>query len=217
MANNKKERPKNELLYTPTTSERRGTPMAILQVMMFPTVICVALSMLVNGTAGLIGLIASSIGFYWWYKRGPMAGDARLLRVENKRLIIARPNGNQLNDVALSDVLNVELDTKTVEMVQEGGSAIPAVRMIESKVGPAIDKSRLVIALADKKQIRLGEEFQANMDATEWTGKIRVFLRKNGWVPNDERSPDSRAPESEEEPTSEPAPSSSGRARARSP
>src|SRR5687767_7813091 len=119
MANDKKERPKNELLYAPTTSERRGTPMAILQVMMFPTVICVALSMLVNGTAGLIGLIASSIGFYWWYKRGPMAGDARLLRVVEgggraKRLIIARPNGKELNDVALSDVMNVELDTKTV-------------------------------------------------------------------------------------------------------
>jgi hypothetical protein len=205
-----KERPKNELLYQPTTSERRGTPMAIFQVMMFPAVICVALSMLVNGTAALIGLVASTIGFYWWYKRGPMAGDARLLRIEGKkRLIIARPNGKPLEDLLLSDIMNVELDTKTVEMVQEGGSAIPAVRMIESKVGPSIDKSRLVITLSNRRQVRLGEEFQANMDATEWVGKIRVFLRKHDWVPNDERSPESRAPESEEEePMSEEDPAS---------
>jgi hypothetical protein len=25
------------------------------------------------------------------------------------------------------------------------------------------------------------------MDATEWLGKVRVFLRKHGWLPADER------------------------------
>jgi hypothetical protein len=29
------------------------------------------------------------------------------------------------------------------------------------------------------------------MTATEWLGKIRVFLRKNGWVPLDETDPKS--------------------------
>lgn len=194
-----RERPTNEFLYEPTTSERRGTPVAILQLVTVPAVVGVTLTMLVNETVGLIGLVTSGVGVVWWYKRGPMRGDARLLRIEDgrddKMLLITRPNGKPLDAVRLRDVMNVELDTKTVEMVQEGASPIVAVRMIESKVGPAVDKSRLVIALANKKQIRLGDEFQAYMDATEWTGKIRVFLRKHGWVPNDERSPDSKEEE----------------------
>jgi len=49
----------------------------------------------------------------------------------------------------------------------------------------------------------LTEAYVSQMDATEWFGKIRVFLRKNGWTPRDERES-----EREGEPASESAPSS---------
>jgi hypothetical protein len=41
--------------------------------------------------------------------------------------------------------------------------------------------------------VHLTDEYFAHMDSTEWLGKIRVFLRKNGWIPADERKKDKTA------------------------
>jgi hypothetical protein len=39
---------------------------------------------------------------------------------------------------------------------------------------------------AERRGRGAGYDHVAHMTATEWVGKIRVFLRKNGWVPLDE-------------------------------
>jgi hypothetical protein len=81
----------------------------------------------------------------------------------------------------------VSLDSKTIQRVQENaGHAIPALRFVEPVVGPPIDESRIVFDTADGP-VLLTENFTSNIDATDWFGKIRRYLRQQGWVPEDER------------------------------
>jgi hypothetical protein len=87
------------------------------------------------------------------------------------------------------DGIDVVLDTVTIQKVQEGGSAIPAMRFIDATVAPDQDTARIVI-VGGGERYPLTEDYVAYMEATEWFGKIRVFLRKNGWVPLDERDRD---------------------------
>lgn len=188
--------PPSWFAYRPSTTERRGMPMAILQLIAVPALAATATAWLVGPNAALVALVVSAVGLGLWWKRGPMAADARTLFVEDGILVVRGPRGHELRKMELGDLLQVELDTKTVEMVQEGGSAIPAVRMLESRVGPKLDRSRIVLALADGSVLRLGDEYQSHTTALEWVGKMRVFLRKHGWVPNDERPSDSLAPDS---------------------
>lgn len=104
--------------------------------------------------------------------------------IESGELIV-HAGRRPLARARLRDIEDVALDTKSIRPVQEGGSAIPAVRFIDSKVGPGIDVARIVL-VGDGRSVRLHEDHVAHMTATEWVGKIRVFLRKNGWVPLDE-------------------------------
>lgn len=193
-------RPPAELVYTATDASRRGSSaVAMFQLFSVPLIIGVALSMIVTPTAGLIGMIAGALGAVWWWRRAPHAGGV-VLRVENGELRVL--SGNRKNEkerFSLGDV-DVELDTKTIQRVQEGGSAIPAMRFIDATVGPELDTCRIVV-VGRGKRVVLTEAYVSQMDATEWFGKIRVFLRKNGWTPRDER-------EVESERESEPAPSS---------
>ena len=95
------------------------------------------------------------------------------------------------------------MDTKTIQKVQEGGDAIPAMRFINATVGPELDTARIVVVGARGTRVPLTTEYIAHMDASEWFGKIRVFLRKSGWVPADERAPESAPPSSESAPDSD--------------
>jgi hypothetical protein len=69
----------------------------------------------------------------------------------------------------------------------DGDGAIPAMRFIDAKVGPKVDTARIVLIGASGREVRLTEDYLSHMHATEWMGKIRVFLRKHGWLPEDER------------------------------
>ena len=60
-------------------------------------------------------------------------------------------------------------------------------RFIDAKVGPKVDTARIVLVSASGRQVTLTQDYLAHMSATEWLGKIRVFLRKHGWLPEDER------------------------------
>jgi hypothetical protein len=86
----------------------------------------------------------------------------------------------------LTDLLAVELETKTIRRVHEGDSAIPVMRLLDARVGRDVDTCRVVLR-TQHKTVRLGEQHIAHMDAVESVGKIRVFLRRNGWLPEDER------------------------------
>jgi hypothetical protein len=87
----------------------------------------------------------------------------------------------------LSELANVTLELKTIQRVVDGPSAIPAVRFIHSTVAPELHIARIVLVATGGREVRLTEEYLPHFDATDWLGKIRVFLRKQGWVPEDER------------------------------
>lgn len=80
----------------------------------------------------------------------------------------------------LGDLVDVTLDLKTIQRVTDGNSMIAAVRLIDSKVGPAIENARVILVGACGREVRLTEEYLPHYEATASLGRIRVFLRKHG-------------------------------------
>jgi hypothetical protein len=110
------------------------------------------------------------------------------LRVERRALRLTGAAFEDPLSIELTDLLNVSLDTKTVQHVEESPGPVPALRFINATVGPAVDTARIELVTADGP-IYLTEHRTSHLDATEWLSAIRRFLRKNGWVPEDERKP----------------------------
>lgn len=187
------ERPPAEFVYDDADRGRRRPPgVALLQAMSLPVGVAGILSMLVGPTAGLVGLVASGALGIWWWRRPPPPGV--VLRVEGGALIVQR-GADKWPGIRypLVDLVDVALDTKTIQRVEDGGSAIPGMRFVDSRVGPDLDIARIVLVPRVGEPMALTDERGAHMNATEWLGKIRVFLRKNGWVPMDERASDEDA------------------------
>ncbi|MDB4936440.1 MAG: hypothetical protein JWP87_3412 [Labilithrix sp.] len=188
----------SDLVYAATDASRRGSSaVAMFQLFSVPLLVGLVLSQISTPTVALVGMIAAAAGGVWWWRRAPHAGGV-VLRVEGGDLVVLSANEKHEKErIALAD-LDVVLDTKVIQRVQEGGSAIPAMRFIDATVGPELDTQRIVVVGRGKhtKRFPLTDAYVAHMDSVEWFGKIRVFLRKNGWTPGDERAPES-VPESE--------------------
>jgi len=175
--------PPSELVVALGGQDRRSSAVLLFQLFTLPAVAGALLSVVVTPTAGLVGLLGTAVLTVWWYRRRAR-GERLVLTVVSGELV-ARAGSRELARVRLRQLDDVALDVKTIRPVQEGGSAIPAMRFIDSKVGPEIDVGRLVL-VSEGRTVRLHEAHVAHMTATEWLGKIRVFLRKHGWVPRDE-------------------------------
>jgi hypothetical protein len=187
-----------ELVYAANDASRRGSSVVVMfQLFSVPLIVGLIVSQLAGGTAALIAIVAAGGAAVWWWKRAPHAGGV-VLRVEDGHLYVLSANRKVEKERFALDEVDVVLDTKTIQKVQEGGSAIPAMRFIDATVGPELDTARIVVvATSSRRRLALTEDYVTHMDATEWFGKIRVFLRKSGWIPADERAPESEAPESE--------------------
>ena len=184
----------SELVYAASDASRRGSSVVVMfQLFSAPLIVGLILSQVAGSTAALVGMIAAAGVAIWWWKRAPHAGGV-VLRVDGGELYVLSANRKVEKERFALDDVDVVLDTKTIQKVQEGGSAIPAMRFIDATVGPELDTARIVV-VGGRRRLPLTEDYVAHMDATEWFGKIRVFLRKNGWLPVDERAPES-APES---------------------
>jgi hypothetical protein len=197
-AQSERERPPAELVYDGIDRGGRRLPgVGLVQAFSLPVVIAGALSAKVSPTAGLVGLVVSGAAGVWWLRRPPQSGV--VLRVEHgELLVIPRGKKEPKARFKLTNLTNVALDTKTIQRVEDGGSAIPAMRFADSRVGPELDTARIVLVPRQGSSLPLTEAHVAHMDATEWLGKIRVFLRKHGWVPADERG-DEHGPDSIDE------------------
>jgi hypothetical protein len=142
--------------------------------------VLVTLAVAVVGGWGLAVVVAGMLGYSRWRTVRPPAGVT--LRVDGGLLVLRDER------VALDDVVDVERDTKQVERVtlqQPVGAP-----MMSSVVGPSFDAARVVFVVLDgerERRIPLTNEFAPSYHCTEWVGKIRVFLRKHGWMPDDER------------------------------
>jgi hypothetical protein len=180
--------PPSELIYAASDASRRGSSAVVMfKLFSAPVIVVIVLSQIAGSTVAVAGMIASAIAAVWWWKRAPELGQV-ILHVDRGELWITSAKRTLAERMQL-DGIDVVLDTVTIQKVQEGGSAIPAMRFIDATVAPDQDTARIVI-VGGGERYPLTEDYVAYMEATEWFGKIRVFLRKNGWVPLDERDRD---------------------------
>ncbi len=173
-----------DLVYGAETGGGTKPSMAIFQLFAVPLVVAAIMSAAISPNAGLGGLIGSAIILVYLWKRKKTPDT--VLRVESGAVHVLK-RGKERARFSLTELTNVRLDIKTIQRVQEGGSAIPAMRFIDSTVGPDLDTARIVLITGEGKELPLTEDFLSHMDSSEWLGKIRLFLRKHGWVPADER------------------------------
>ena len=175
--------PPRDLEYATRANDRAPTSM-IINVVAVPVVVAIPLSLLISPTAGLVGMIASAVAVVWGFKRGGKRGI--VLSVDAGTVIVTE-RGKPRDRFSLEELVNVRLDIKTIQRVQEGSGMVAATRFIDTTVGPELDTARIVLIAKDGRELALTEEFLPHLDSSEWLGKIRVFLRKHGWVPEDER------------------------------
>jgi hypothetical protein len=174
----------NVLEYFPE-KPRRDSSVAAWYVFISPFLVAMAVGLIAPNWALPCAVLA---GFTLWYRRRRILKRPQAtLRVANSRLLVVDAKGRQLLEIGLEELANVTLDTKSIQMVQENiSSGMPQLRFIDSRVGPAIDNSRIELVTADETVV-LTEYYTSNIDATDWFSKIRRFLRKNGWRPLAER------------------------------
>ena len=122
--------------------------------------------------AGLAGLGVAVVLFL--VMRKPREGRF-VLRVEDGILEIRRERRVEpAARIAIESVLDVTLDRQAHPAAARGGSPTERVRIAFDRAAP--DDPLLV-----------PDDPITPIEGQEWLGKVRVFLRKNGWVPEDER------------------------------
>lgn len=158
-----------------------------------PVLAAIVLAELVHPIAGAAGG-AGAFAFAWRRRRIAKARgtEGATLEVRDGILRIERRHTDEAARFRLEDVAAVELELKKVEQLQEAGP-IPGLRLANATVAPEVDRARIVVVSKNGPRVALTQDYFANVETVEWLGKIRVFLRKHGWVPADE------APEVEEE------------------
>lgn len=146
-------------------------------------------------TAGLVGYLPTGLAWSvvlgaagWVVWRYRQVEERMVVKVEGGELSVSRRReARPILMLPLDHLLNVELDTRSVHSVSRNtrlGSA-----NVGTQVGPAVDVARIVLVpAAPAARTYLSENDSAHMEAIEAIGKLRVFLRSHGWVPEDERT-----------------------------
>lgn len=97
-----------------------------------------------------------------------------LLRIDDGALEVTRERRRgPVVRIALTDLLDVTLERKS-HASGRGGSATERVRLAFERREP-------------DAPVFVPEERVTPIEAQEWYAKVRVFLRKHGWVPESER------------------------------
>jgi hypothetical protein len=125
--------------------------------------------------AGLVAVVVSAL--YLYLRRPPPRGRFVLRVTADQKLEVLREKDpTPLTTIALDDILSITLDSQT----KAGGRA-----------GTQIERTRLSFERRDAPSdpIYLPEDHVTPLEAQEWLAKVRTFLRKHDWLPEDEREP----------------------------
>jgi hypothetical protein len=179
------EREPDTLAYIPEQPTQRLS-IPITSVVFLP-VVAFALVSWLSDSVGL-GVLAgcASLGVHHWRRKRARAKPHALLRVEGQRLHLSGPAFVEPLTVPLDDLLDVYLDTKTIQRLRESPGPMPELRFINATVGGEQDVARIGLELTSET-LFLTKERLSHLDANEWFSKIRRFLRQHGWTPEDER------------------------------
>ena len=127
----------------------------------------------VSPLTGLVGLAVSVLVVV--LLRKPREGRF-VLRVEGDVLEVRREKRpDPIARVALADIVDVTLDRQAHQGGSRGGAAAERTRIALERRG-------------EEEPVYVPDERVTSIEAQEWHGKIRVFLRKHGWLPEDERA-----------------------------
>ncbi len=134
-----------------------------------------------------IGLALAACGVAWivWDTRRCVRGELVHMSVRATSFTVRVGDGPTL-EVPLSRIVDVRLDSKVVHhLVGQRADGINTA--IVGGPTMASDASRIELVLSDRT-LFLGEERASHGLALESLRAIRLFLRRNGWVPKDERA-----------------------------
>jgi hypothetical protein len=111
-----------------------------------------------------------------------------ILTINDGQLVLAKGGGKEIARTNLADLVNVTLDSKEIfkaqRVVRPDGIATTGGSL-------SVDVARIVLVRSSPHEpITLSETFISKSECLEWFGKIRVFLRKQDWLPEDERESD---------------------------
>ena len=134
------------------------------------------LAKLVSPTVALVPLAAALLYVLVGRKAGKgrfvlRAGDDGAIEVRRER------SKEPVARIALADLVDVTLDRK-MHASGRGGAAAERVRLALERTAP-------------ETPIFMPDEHVTPIEAQEWYGKVRVFLRKHGWLPRSERGNES--------------------------
>ena len=179
--------PPAEFLYAVVDRERsRASGIAVLQFLLFPFATAIVLASVATPMAGLVGLVGTTASMALW-ARSARRGDGILFHVDGDELsVVTARTKKPRARFRLTDLQDVTLDTKTIEPLIDGASPIPGLRAATAQPLPKVNETRIVL-VTTHGPLPLTEAYLASVEVTEWFGKLRVFLRKHGWVPEDER------------------------------
>lgn len=133
-----------------------------------------AAGMLAKYVSPAVALVPLGLAFVVVLVRRKSHEGRFVLRVDDGALEVTRERrrGPAVR-IALADVLDVTLD-REAKAGGRGGSATERVRLAFERRAP-------------ESPVFVPDERVTPIEAQEWYGKVRVFLRKHGWVPESER------------------------------
>jgi hypothetical protein len=171
-----------------------------LHLVTVPTAAGVVLAAAVTVEAGVIGFLAALAGVAWWSRKHPK--DVIVLRVSGGELSVL-PMGSKRESfrVKLAELDDVVLETRQVERVMDVGPNVVNIGMgpIAPGIASATDTKRIVLEPARGEPHVLTKDFFGHAETTEWFAKLRLFLRKAGWVPLAEREETDEDPEDDDD------------------
>lgn len=173
----------DELAYHP--EERHSSSSAVaMAVFLWPLLIGIAFAVIGLPELSLPAVLVFGAAAYFSARRRRRRAHA-VLRVADGLLYLTGSGVPDIN-LPLDKLLDVRLDTKTIQPVMETPGPVPSLRFINSRVGGDVDIARIELVRRDDS-IFLTSDYLSHTDSSDWAGKIRRFLRKHGWLPADER------------------------------
>jgi hypothetical protein len=175
-----------ELQYFPE-EDRRSSSAGIGFVFMLPLAVYAGVQAFTDSIGLGVGAAAASVVLPIVRFRYAKSRPRATLRVEGGLLYLSGPAFQQPRSVELNELLDVSLDTKTIQRLREATSPVPELRFLNQTVGGEQDVTRIALEFRDET-LFLTEDRVSHSEANEWFSKIRRFLRRNAWVPADERA-----------------------------
>lgn len=173
------------LAYTPKERVDRATSMSsALQTFGAPA-IALGVGLQVSEAAGVIAAIVTFAILTIYRRQKAKRLETRLEIDAGKLHVFVR---GKVHTLHLTDLRNVELETKAVERIMDRSASTFGLVTLgqDALIAPTSDSNRIVLQ-TESKRLPLSEAYHGHADTLEWFGTVRGFLRKHGWVPEDER------------------------------